>query len=146
MNPTAYFACQFRLTNRVIEYERVAYSFFDMAGDVGGFGEFLHVTFLLLIGGYANRMFIASIIQEMFRVRLATGKARMSILFKQSKKVTARRQLNKAKSAEDSQPKKFELKDIQTPEPTVTDKSEHGVTDEDAGPVTARTGVLLSLP
>ena len=117
-----------------------------MAGDVGGFGEFLHVSFLLVIGGYANRMFIASIIQEMFRVRLATGKARMSILFKKSKKAPSRRRLHKTKSADLNIPRKLELKEIHTPEPTATEKSEQGVTDEDAGPVTTRTGVLLSLP
>jgi len=41
-----------------------------MAGDVGGFGEFLYVVILILIGGYANRLFFADIIQDMFRVRL----------------------------------------------------------------------------
>ena len=38
INPTAYVQVQFKLTNRVIEYERVIYSFFEMAGDIGGFG------------------------------------------------------------------------------------------------------------
>ena len=59
VNPTAYFVAQFKLTNRVIEYERVIYSVFDLMGDVGGFGEFLYVTMYLIIAGYASRMFIA---------------------------------------------------------------------------------------
>ena len=41
-----------------------------MAGDVGGFGEFIYVCIFLVIGGYANRMFYAELIQEMFHVRL----------------------------------------------------------------------------
>lgn len=49
------------------------YSFFDMAGDVGGFGEFIYVSVFLLIGGYANRMFYAELIRNMFRVRLDTS-------------------------------------------------------------------------
>ena len=44
-----------------------------MAGDVGGFFEFTHITFILMVSGYANRMFFASVIQDMFQVRLATG-------------------------------------------------------------------------
>lgn len=73
INPNAIFQCQFRLSNRVIEYERMIYSFFEMAGDIGGFGEFLYVVILIFIGGYANRMFFADIIQDMFRVRLDTA-------------------------------------------------------------------------
>lgn len=49
------------------------YSFFDMAGDVGGFGEFIYVSLLILVGGYANRMFYAELIRGMFRVRLDTS-------------------------------------------------------------------------
>ena len=86
LNPTAYFQAQFRLTNRVIEYERVIYSFFDMAGDVGGFGEFLHITFFILVGGFANRMFIASLIQDLFRVRLDIGDAKIDDLANSVKK------------------------------------------------------------
>ena len=58
------------------------YSITDMAGDVGGFGHFLYVTCLISVGGYANRMLLASLIQDMFRVRLATGKTRLSFLMK----------------------------------------------------------------
>ena len=47
-----------------------------MAGDVGGFGEFIHVSVFLLIGGYANRMFYAKLIRDMFRVRLDTSLTR----------------------------------------------------------------------
>ena len=71
----------------MIEYERVIYSITDMAGDVGGFGQFLYITFLISVGGYANRMFIASLIQDMFRVRLATGKTKLSILRKRGSRI-----------------------------------------------------------
>ena len=85
INPTSYFQVQFRLSNRVIEYERVIYNFFDMAGDVGGFGEFLHITFYIIVGSYANRMFYASVIRDMFRVRLGTGKANIDELVRRAK-------------------------------------------------------------
>ena len=85
INPTSYFQVQFKLSNRVIEYERVIYSFFEMAGDVGGFGEFLHITFIILVGGYANRMFFASVIHDMFRVRLGTGNANISELVRRAR-------------------------------------------------------------
>jgi len=70
INPTAYFQAQFRLNNRVNEYERVVYSFFDMAGDIGGFMEAVYIFFVFGIGAYANRMFFASVIQDVFKVRL----------------------------------------------------------------------------
>ena len=85
INPTAYFQAQFKLTNRVIEYERVIYSFFEMAGDIGGFGEFLNITFFLILSGYANRMFLTSVISDMFKVRLSTGNTTVSELSKKSK-------------------------------------------------------------
>ena len=47
-----------------------------MAGDVGGFGEFIYVSILLVVGGYANRKFYAHVIKEMFRVRLDTALTR----------------------------------------------------------------------
>ena len=72
LNPTAYFQADFRLNNRVNEYERVVYSFFDMAGDIGGFGEAVYIVCLAIVGGYANRMFFASVIQDTFKVRLET--------------------------------------------------------------------------
>ena len=43
-----------------------------MLGDIGGFGEAVYILSLILISAYANRMFFASVIQEMFRVRLDT--------------------------------------------------------------------------
>ena len=85
INPTAYFQAQFKLTNRVIEYERVIYSFFEMAGDIGGFGEFLNISFILMLSGYANRMFLASVISDMFKVRLSTGNTTVESLMKQNK-------------------------------------------------------------
>ena len=71
----------------MIEYERVIYNFFDMAGDVGGFGEFLHITFYIIVGSYANRMFYAGVIRDMFRVRLGTGKANIKELTARAKTI-----------------------------------------------------------
>ena len=85
VNQKAYVQVQFKLTNRVIEYERVIYSFFEMAGDIGGFGQFLKVTFVLMFSGYANRMFLASVISDMFKVRLSTGNTNVNELTRQFK-------------------------------------------------------------
>jgi len=57
----------------VNEYERHIYSFFDMAGDIGGFGEAVYILCLLLVSGYSNRMFFAELIQDIFKVRLETN-------------------------------------------------------------------------
>ena len=93
VNPTAYFVCQFKLTNRVIEYERVIYSFFDLMGDVGGFGEFTYVMLFLLMYGYANRMFIAEVIKDMFFVRLETGNVKIPELISRLKSHNQQKQL-----------------------------------------------------
>lgn len=101
MNPTAYFECQFRLSNRVVEYERVIYSFFEMAGDIGGFGEAVYIVCLLFVSAYANRMFFASMIQEMFKVRLDTHGALIQDLAMSKTNVIKRRsQLQKRKTAD----------------------------------------------
>ena len=44
LNPTAYFQAQFRLINRVKEYQRRIYSTFDFFGDLGGFIEAIFVA------------------------------------------------------------------------------------------------------
>ena len=41
-----------------------------MAGDIGGFMEAVYIFFVFGIGAYANRMFFASVIQDVFKVRL----------------------------------------------------------------------------
>ena len=64
----------------MVQYERVAYSFFDMAGDVGGFGEAVYALCFLLVSGFANRMFFAAVIQDMFRVRHDTKGADTKLL------------------------------------------------------------------
>lgn len=89
---------QFRLTNRVIEYERVIYSFFDLAGDIGGFGEFLHIVFLILVSSYANRMFFAEVIRDMFRVRLSTGKANIKELVKRATTLSGAKLMRRKKA------------------------------------------------
>ena len=33
-----------------------------MAGDIGGFGEAVYTVCFVFVGGYANRMFFASVI------------------------------------------------------------------------------------
>lgn len=69
----------------MIEYERVIYTFFDMAGDVGGFGEFLYICVIIMIGGYSSRMYVADVIQAMFRVRLESYERRNTELFTRKK-------------------------------------------------------------
>ena len=79
-NPTAYFQIDFRLSNRVNHYERVIYSVFDMLGDIGGFGEAIYFGCLILVSFYANRMYFASVIRDIFKVRLDTHGAQISEL------------------------------------------------------------------
>ena len=43
-----------------------------MAGDIGGFGEAVYIVCFVIVGSYANRMFFASVIQDVFKVRLET--------------------------------------------------------------------------
>lgn len=62
-----------------------------MVSDVGGFGGFLNYFFLLMVGSYANRMFFASLIQDMFRVRLSTDGAEINVLKKAKTTVRKRR-------------------------------------------------------
>ena len=63
-----------------------------MAGDIGGFGEAVYIFCLILVGAYANRMFFASVIQEMFKVRLDTHGAQIQQLAKSKTDVMKRRQ------------------------------------------------------
>jgi len=117
INPSAYFQCQFRLTNRVIEYERVIYSFFDLAGDVGGFIEFSHVFIFILVGGFANRMFYAEIIKDLFKVRLDTAPSQHY-----TELAKCHKQLKKARKKKHLRSKS----NLQTPPPLKRLKS-HGV-------------------
>ena len=98
LNPTAYFQADFRLNNRVNEYERVVYSFFDMAGDIGGFGEAVYILCLAIVGGYANRMFFASVIQDTFKVRLETHGRQIKDLAKEKTLAKKRRRSTFVKS------------------------------------------------
>lgn len=75
----------------MIEYERVIYSFFDMAGDIGGFGEAVYIFCLLCVSGYANRMFYASVIQDNFKVRLDTNGTQIKDLVKKKTLMRKRR-------------------------------------------------------
>ena len=65
------------------------YSFFDMLGDVGGFGEAVYILSLILVSGYASRMFFANLIQDIFKVRLDTNGQQIKELVK---KVTMHRE------------------------------------------------------
>ena len=73
-NPGTIFLAQFRLVNRVHEYERRVYHFFDLLGDVGGFFEALYVLSHLVVGGIASRLLFASMIRDIFHVRIDTNK------------------------------------------------------------------------
>ena len=85
----------------MIEYERVIYSFFDMVGDIGGFGEAVYIFCLILVSGYANRMFIASVIRDMFKVRLDTHGADIKELVQAKTDHRKRRSLFKRKTADE---------------------------------------------
>ena len=69
-----------------------------MAGDIGGFGEFIYVTLFLLIGGYANRMFYAEIIRDMFQVRLDTTLRRSVSSIMESGKLKDEKKLKQIKA------------------------------------------------
>ena len=43
-----------------------------MLGEIGGFGEAIYIICLITVSGYANRMFLADVIRDRFRVRLDT--------------------------------------------------------------------------
>ena len=83
----------------MVEYERVIYSFFEMAGDIGGFGEAVYIFCLMAVSAYANRMFFASVIREMFKVRLDTNGAQIEQLAK-SKTDVRKRRFQKRKTAD----------------------------------------------
>ena len=80
LNPHLFYLAQFRLVNRVNEYERRVYHFFDLLGDVGGFFEALYILSHLCVGGIASRLLFASIIRDIFHVRIDTNKTDMQQL------------------------------------------------------------------
>lgn len=60
VNPTAYYQAQFRLNNRVRQYNRRIYSMFQMMGDVGGFIEAIYVLSFIIVSFFASKMFKAA--------------------------------------------------------------------------------------
>ena len=62
-----------------------------MAGDIGGFGEGVYFFCLIVVSAYANRMFFASVIREIFKVRLDTNGAQIEALAKSKTDVRKRR-------------------------------------------------------
>ena len=58
----------------MIEYERRVYHFFDLLGDVGGFFEALYVLSQLAVSGIASKLMFASMIRDIFQVRIDTNK------------------------------------------------------------------------
>ena len=56
------------------------YSFFDLFGDVGGFYQALSVVGQFTVAGVASRMLVASLIRDLFHVRIDTNKTEMSQL------------------------------------------------------------------
>ncbi len=63
-------------------YERRTYSLLDMIGDVGGFTEALYVLSMLMVTMFAQKMFNASQIRDLFHVRIDTGQTDMNHLLK----------------------------------------------------------------
>ena len=71
-----------------------------MLGDIGGFGEAVYIACLILVSGYANRMFIADVIRDIFKVRLETHGAGIKELV-QAKTNKRRSKFIKRKTADD---------------------------------------------
>ena len=82
INPSARYQVQFRLNNRVHEFDRRIYSLFDMIGDVGGFLEAIYVINFVLISLYATKVFKAEQIKDIFHIRTDTKKTETSVLHK----------------------------------------------------------------
>ena len=57
-----------------------------MAGDIGGFVEFFSVFGFLCISGFANRMYFASVIQDMYKVRYSSKGAEIKELVQWQKR------------------------------------------------------------
>ena len=75
------------MVNRIKEFERRVYHFFDLLGDVGGFFEALYILSYLFVTGFASRLLFASIIRDIFHVRIDTNKTDMKrLLTKLNKK------------------------------------------------------------
>mmetsp|Transcript_11685 Transcript_11685/g.14782 ORF Transcript_11685/g.14782 Transcript_11685/m.14782 type:complete len:117 (+) Transcript_11685:207-557(+) len=55
-------------------YERRIYSLFDLMGDVGGFVEALYVLSFVSVSMFAQKMFKAAQIRDIFHVRTETNK------------------------------------------------------------------------
>ena len=53
-----------------------------MIGDVGGFTEALYVLSMLMVTAFAQKMFNASQIRDLFHVRIDTGQTDMNHLLK----------------------------------------------------------------
>ena len=84
-NTDAYFQADFRLANRLNVYERTVYNVLDMFGDVGGVLEIIMTSSGFLVSLLAGKMFLASLIRELFRVRTDSRGADMHKLFTQAK-------------------------------------------------------------
>lgn len=80
-----------------------------MLGEIGGFGEAIYVLCLVAVSGYANRMFLADVIRDRFRVRLDTRGLEIKELV-QAKTKTRQRRLtivSKRKTADDMKLSEF---------------------------------------
>ena len=80
INPTAYFQADFRLVNRVKEYSRRIYSVLDLFGDLGGFAEAMVILGSVFVTSIASRMFLASLIRDIYHVRVDTNKTDIDLL------------------------------------------------------------------
>lgn len=73
-----------------------------MAGDIGGFGEAVYIVCLIAVSAYANRMYFASVIQEMFKVRLDTHGVQIEELAKTKTDIIRRRSHFKKRKTADA--------------------------------------------
>ena len=57
----------FRLHTNQVEHERVEYSFVDLLGDMGGIGEILTKTFILVFGGFLEFNSSVEMMKELYK-------------------------------------------------------------------------------
>ena len=62
------------------EYSRRIYSVLDLFGDLGGFAEAMVILGSVFVTSIASRMFLASLIRDIYHVRVDTNKTDIDLL------------------------------------------------------------------
>ena len=71
-NPDAYFQADFRLFNKVNNYQRAVYNILDAVGDLGGIFSIIYLFGYTIVSVVSEKMYLANLIREVFRVRTDT--------------------------------------------------------------------------